>query len=110
MLVLNLIAAAMIIVCIAYRFIYVKKKEDGANVFFAILTVYLALFILILILAEFKIRFIRKYFNFLDRKIGRGFFIFFMGLLILDKTSALEIILGIFILLIAIINIGVGWG
>lgn len=108
MLILNLIAISMIIVCIVYRFVYVGKKEEK-NIFFMILTIFLALFIIILTLAEFQVRIVRKYFNFLDGKVGRGFFIFFIGLLILAKTNAIEIIFSIFILLIALLNILVGW-
>jgi len=61
-------------------------------------------------MAEFRILFVRKYFNFLDKKIGRGFFIIFIGLLILEVHTALEIVLSIFILGIGLLNIIVGWG
>ena len=106
----NLVAAAMILVASAFRFVYMKDDEEDSNVFFIILTIYLILFICLLVMAEFRITFVRRYFNFLDRKVGRGVFILFLGLLILDKTNALEIVLSIFIFLIAFINMIVGWG
>lgn len=110
MVVLNLIACVMIVVCGVMRFVYFKEKKANINIFDPILSIYIFLFIIILVLAEFRVILIRKYFNFLDRKMGRGWFILFMGLLILEKVTALEIILGIFILLIAVINMIVGWG
>ena len=115
MTVMNLIACAMIIICGVMRFVYfVKKDKDEKkakiNIFDIILSIYIIIFVIILVLAEFRVQRIRKYFNFLDRKMGRGWFILFIGLLILEKVTALEIILGIFILLIAIINMIVGWG
>ena len=85
-------------------------KDYGKNVFFIILTVYLILFIVILVLSEFRNRRIRKYFNFLDSKIGRGCFILFMGLLVFIKDRPMEIIFGIIILIIAVANCIVGWG
>lgn len=108
--IMNLVAAAMILIAIAFRFVYLKDENEDSNFFFIILTIYLILFIVLLVLAEFGVKIVRKYFSFLDRKVGRGCFILFLGLLILAKTNALEIILSIFILLIAFINIIVGWG
>ena len=113
MTILNLVAAAMIIVCGVMRFVYFKKRNQEKNapsIFDCILSAYILIFITLLILAEFRVVIIRKYFNFLDRKMGRGWFLLFMGLLILEKVTALEIVLGIFILLIAVINMIVGWG
>jgi uncharacterized membrane protein len=106
-LVLNLIAIAMMIVCIVYRFI---GFTPGVSFFFCMLTIYLALFIILFVLILFKVALFAKYFNFLNSYIGKGMFIIFLTLLILERKTALEIILGICLLIIAIINLVVGCG
>ena len=115
MTVLNLIAAAMIFICGVMRFVYYKDRNTkyqntSINIFDVVLSIYIFLFLIILVLAEFRVIWIRKYFNFVDRKMGRGWFILFMGLLILETVTSLVIVLSIFILLIAITNMIVGWG
>ena len=111
MTILNIIAVILILISIVMRFVYVGRKEEGAaNLFFVILTIYLVLFIAIFVLAEFRNRIVRKYFNFLDGKFGRGCFIMFMALLILGRAKAMEIIFGILIIIIAFANCLMGWG
>ena len=74
------------------------------------MTFYLLIFLIILVLAEIRNKTIRKYFNFLDGKIGRGCFIFFIGLLVFVENRPMEIIFGIIIAIIAVINCIFGWG
>ena len=109
MMVTNLIASALIVVCIVLRFIYLIDKKT-ANVFFILLTIYLIIFLVIFVLAEVRNRRIRKYFNFLDSKIGRGCFLLFLGLLVFLRKRWVEIIIGIIIVVIAVANCIVGWG
>ena len=82
---LNLLACAMILVCTAFRFVYVAMGQvdtDASRVsFFIILSIYLAIFTVIQILAEVKVKNIRTYMNFLDTKFGRGMYFIFLGLL-----------------------------
>ena len=74
------------------------------------LTIYLALFIILFVLVLFKVALFTKYFNFLNSYTGKGFFIVFLTLLIFERKTALEIILGICLFLIAIIDVIVGCG
>ena len=53
MIVLNLLACAMMITCIVFRFVYFAS--GGNTFFFLVLTIYLALFMILLVLAEFRI-------------------------------------------------------
>lgn len=102
---LNILACVMILVCVAFRFVYVS--EGDTRFFFIILSIYLAFFVGCLLLAEFKIERVRKYINFLDTKFGRGVFMIFIALLILEN-HALEILLFIAICIIGMINIMIG--
>lgn len=105
MMVINLLACAMILVCVAFRFVYMA---DGTLAFFFIvLSVYLAAFTIALVLAEFKIERVRLYINFLDSKFGRGSFMIFLALLILENR-ALEVILFLCICAIGVLNMIIG--
>lgn len=103
--IMNLLACIMILVCVALRFVYMSQ---GDFKFFAIiLSIYLVIFVGGLALAEFKVQKVRTYVNFLDSKFGRGAFIIFLALLILEN-EVVEIILFIVIAVIGIINMIVG--
>eukprot|EP00347_Sterkiella_histriomuscorum_P023824 403333260 len=105
MLVLNLLACAMILVCVAFRFVYMN--DGSLAFFFIVLSVYLAAFTVALVLAEFKVERVRTYINFLDTKFGRGVFMIFLAMLILENR-ALEVILFLCIVAIGIVNMIVG--
>ncbi|CDW89845.1 UNKNOWN [Stylonychia lemnae] len=105
MLIFNILACLMLLTCVAFRFVYMA---DGTLAFFyIILSVYLVAFTLGLILAEFKVEKVRLYVNFLDTKFGRGIFMIFLSLLILEE-HAIEVILFLCIMAIGILNMIVG--
>jgi hypothetical protein len=75
------------LICIGLRIYYLCLPDTipGNNiVFFIILTIYLLIFIGLIVAAEFKREKPRLYFDFLDSKFGRGSFIAFTQLLILE--------------------------
>ncbi len=114
MIILNLLACAMILVCTIFRFVYVAQGNyqgtDQSRIgFFIILSIYLIIFTLFLILAELKNVRVRMYVNFLDGKFGRGMFFIFLGLLIVSNTAALEIVLSLCVLVIGSLNVLIGW-
>lgn len=114
MIILNLVACAMILICTAFRFVYVAQGNyDGTDQsrigFFIILSIYLFIFTVFQILAELKNVRVRLYMNFLDGKFGRGLFFIFLGLLIISSTSALEIVLSLCVLAIGSLNMLIGW-
>ena len=111
--ILNLIACVLMLICIGLRFYYLSLPDTipGNNiVFFVILTIYLLIFIGLIVAAEFKREKPRLYFDFLDRKFGRSSFIAFTQLLILETSGATEIILAIIVFSIALAGMAVGWG
>lgn len=75
MMALNILACIMLLVCIAFRFVYMV--DGSLAFFFIVLSVYLVGFTGATLLAEFKIERVRLYINFLDTKFGRGLFLIF---------------------------------
>ena len=103
--VMNILCCVMLLVCVAFRFVYMT---DGSPAFFyAILSVYIALFTIALGLAEFKVNKVREYISFLDTKYGRGVFMIFLSLLILEG-HALDVILFLCIFAIGVTNMIIG--
>jgi uncharacterized membrane protein AbrB (regulator of aidB expression) len=66
MLVLDLLACVLMLVLIALRFYYVAMKTAEKPVFHVILSIYLLIFIALIVAAEFKKEKPRLYFDFLD--------------------------------------------
>ncbi len=73
-----------------------------------ILSIYLLIFIGLIVAAEFKKEKPRLYFDFLDNQFGRSLFITFTQLLILQKSSAVEVILSIIIFAVSLIGMFLG--
>ena len=109
MLVLNLIAIAAQIVCIVFRFVYILIGTEVAKAFFYILSAYLVIFEVLFVMSIFKIKKIRHFFVFLNGYMGKGLFIIFNALLILEVKNTLEICLGTLMIIIAVIDIRVGF-
>ena len=83
MLILDLLSCALMLVLIALRFYYVGVGTADKPVFHVILSIYLLIFIGLIVAAEFKQEKPRLYFDFLDTQFGRSLFIAFTQLLIL---------------------------
>jgi hypothetical protein len=72
------------------------------------MTPFQAAFLVLLILAELKNQKVRLYFGFLDSKRGRGLFMILLVFTFFDnsaKNHFLQIILGVILLVIGLINI-----
>ena len=54
--------------------------------------------------------FIRTYFNFLDQQFGRGVFLVWLSMMLLERKTSLEILFCIIVLLIASIDLILGYG
>lgn len=108
MTVLDLLACLLMLILIALRFYYVSMNEADKPVFHVILSIYLLIFIGLIVAAEFKKERPRLYFDFLDNQFGRSLFITFTQLLILQKSSAVEVILSIIIFAISLVGMFLG--
>jgi hypothetical protein len=73
--------------------------------FFFLLTFYLFGFLILLILAEIKIRRVIVYVEVLNTRLGKGFYILFVGLLLFDEKRKIDMLLAIFVVLIGIFNV-----
>jgi hypothetical protein len=125
MMVLNIASVAIILTCIILRIYYyhseTKNPEIGAKdkpgmfVLFTIIFTFPfhVLSGVMILLAELKNQWVRLYFNFLDSKRGRGFFLLLITLTLFDDTikgHGILIVLGILLLVIVFLNLVVGWG
>ena len=78
-------------------------------------TFYYIFFCVILVLAEvsdtnrFSIM-VKTYFNFLDRTFGKGLFIIFQAMMLVEIGDAGEVILALACIAIGICNLIIGWG
>lgn len=95
----------MILVCVALRFLNISN--NSVVFFYIVLSVYLVAFVIGLALAEFKVEKVREYVNFLDTKFGRGSFIIFTALLILEGY-VVQILIFIALCVIGVVNMLVG--
>ena len=107
--IIDLLGCALMLILIALR-LYNVFSGSNKKVFYIILTVYLLIFIGLLIAAEFKREKPRLYFDFLDNQFGRSIFISFIQLLILDESKAQHIILSIIVFAISLLGILLGHG
>ena len=109
MMILDLLACVLMLILIALRLYYVFSGKNK-KVFYIILTIYLLMFIGLLVAAEFKKEKPRLYFDFLDSQFGRSVFITFTQLLILDDSKVTQIILSIVVFAISLLGMILGHG
>lgn len=109
---LNILACVFLLIGAIFRMVECFK---AFNLFFFITSLYFFVFIIFVaaveIQEEHKVSiFIRTYFNFLDQMFGRGVFLIYLSFMLLERKTALEIIFCILILIIAIIDVTLGYG
>jgi len=90
------------------------KASGFANFCFFMETLYFIAFIAILALIEFKKDnkfsvLARTYFNFLNTILGRGVYLIFMAMILVEKHDQFEIGIAIYIIVVAICDIVLGW-
>lgn len=84
------------------------------NFFFMITTFYFWFFVIIFGLTEAKEElkarvFVVTYFNFLDSQFGKGLFLLFLTIMLCETSNAIDIIIGLVIIGIAVCNLIIGW-
>lgn len=72
------------------------------------MTFYLIGFAVLLILAELRYKNMLIYLEFLKSRLGKGFYVMLVGLIIFDETRKADLILGIGLVLVGIFNLIVG--
>lgn len=113
----NIIAVLGLSVWSFLRFLWcfgVGAEAAHFNFFFFVTSLYLMSFVVILGFIEFKPdhRFsvsLRTYFNFLNTIIGRGLYLIFLALILVEKSDQGEIVVGVIVIVIGICNIILGW-
>jgi len=70
--------------------------------------VYLIGFAILLIMAEIRYKKMLVYLEFLKGRLGKGFYVLLIGLLIFDQTNKADMALGVSLTLVGIFNIIVG--
>ena len=102
---LNYICAILIITNVILRFLNFTNSSDH---FFFLLTFYLIGFATLLVISEIGIKKVLVYIEFLSGRIGKGMYIIFIGLMMFDNVLKNDMIIGIVVFLIGVINIIVG--
>ena len=69
----------------------------------------IALFVIVELQPQGKLKVICENFHFLELYIGKGIYLLMLAMMLLEKTNAVEIIFGIALLVISVINIVVGF-
>ena len=100
--ILNYICALLLLTCCVLRSIDFVKSKDP---FFFLLTFYLFGFTTLLIIAEIKVRRVIVYVEILNTRLGKGFYILFVGLLLFDEKRKTDMLIAIFIVLIGLFNV-----
>ncbi len=83
----------------------VKNDSTSGDLFFYILTLYLVSLSGLLISAELRWPRILVYFEFLKSRIGKGFYIILVGLLVFDERRKISMSLGIALVLVGFFNV-----
>jgi hypothetical protein len=104
--VLVIFAIVLLGIAIILRLI---RFGSESNPFFYIFTLYLALFIAMLVISIIRIERIITYFTFLSTRKGVGFFMIFIGLLLFDWNHLFEMAVSILLLIIGLLYIIYGF-
>ena len=111
----NIISLGALAVWSVLRFLWCFGVGGGGfNLWFFISSLYLLSFVAVHILVEMnkdhKYSILaRTYFNFLNTIIGRGFFLIFMSMILIEKQDQGEIIIAIGVIATGICDIVLGW-
>lgn len=97
--VLTYVTCVFLVGSIIFRCLRFGKETDP---FFYIYTVYMPLFIAMLVVADLKIKKILYLFSFLSPWVGKGFFIVFIGFILFDWNQYMEFATSVVCILVGI--------
>lgn len=98
-------AIAMIFVAILRLFM---SSSSSSSAFQYLMTFYLIGFSLLLIMAEIRYKKMLVYLEFLKGRLGKGFYVLLVGLLVFDNSNNADMALGVGLTLVGIFNLIVG--
>ena len=107
----NLLGCIVLFLSVIMRFAYLFPVFNG---FFMIETFYLGSFIIIMSMSEGMFgpsysKRVRTNFNFLDCNMGRGAFLIFQALILMERTKRGEDVFGFIVILLGLFNIFLGY-
>ena len=103
--ILNYACAAGMIAVSVLRLVKYEGRGFHVDGFYFAFSLYLNLFAVILAAAEFELKLIYKYIEFLVSPLGKGFFLLFAGVLLFDNTILVDLIASICISLVGLSNL-----
>jgi hypothetical protein len=102
---MNFIAGLFMIVDAILRIVNFWSGTFKGDVFFYIMTFYLFGFAALLFASEWRAPHVLLYAEFLRGRLGKGFYLFLVGLLIFDDTRKVDMLIGILLVLSGIFNV-----
>jgi len=109
--IVNIISGILLLIVAIIRFAYLFEDFEAFTLF---ADIYLVVFVIVLLASESACgvgaaKATRTYFNMLDSIFGRGLFMIFLGIVMLEKTDRGEELFAIIAIIIALLNIVVGY-
>ena len=102
---MNFIAGLFMIVDAILRIVNYFSGTFKGDVFFYIMTFYLFGFAALLFASEWRSPNVLLYAEFLRGRLGKGFYLFLVGLLIFDNTRKVDLLIGVLLALCGLFNI-----
>jgi hypothetical protein len=99
---MNFICAGAMVVDAVSRLFEFQNQSDP---FFFLLTFYLFGFATLLVMAEIRYKKVLVYLEFLKGRLGKGFYVIFVGLLTFDDKRKFDMLIGIGLTLVGIFNL-----
>lgn len=102
---MNFIAGLFMIVDAILRIVNFCSGTFKGDMFFYIMTFYLFGFAALLFASEWRSPSVLLYADFLRGRLGKGFYLFLVGLLIFDDTRKVDMLIGILLVLSGLFNV-----
>ena len=103
---MNFIAAIFMIVNAVLRVVNLcSGTYKGGDLFFYVMTLYLLGFSVLLVAAEWRSPKVLLYAEFLQGRLGKGLYLFLIGLLVFDDQRKADMLIGISFVLIGLFNV-----
>ena len=102
---MNFICAIFMIVDLVMRIVNLSSGTFKGDVFYYVMMIYLLGFAALLVAAEWRATKVLMYAEFLRGRMGKGFYLFLIGLMIFDDTRKVDMLVGILLVLVGIFNI-----